>query len=81
MTLGGRWVSLGVALLGLLAPSAACAASPSTVYLDQAGLSEGVRPSSFRLREYHSADLHTLVNAAVSGQAGRGAPNFVVRVL
>jgi hypothetical protein len=36
------------------------------VYLDQAGLSEAVRPSAFRLPEYHSADLLTLVNAAVS---------------
>jgi hypothetical protein len=53
-------------LVGLLVPNAASAAAPS-VYLDQAGLSEAIRPSSLRLGEYHSADLHTLANAAISG--------------
>jgi hypothetical protein len=60
-----RWATAALALLGVLATSAT-AAVPPTVYLDQAGLSEAVRPSTFRLPEYHSADLHTLVNAAVS---------------
>jgi hypothetical protein len=54
----------GVCLL-LLAASAG-AALPPTVYLDQSGLSEAIQPSSFRIPEYHSADLLTLVNAAVS---------------
>lgn len=55
-----------MAALMLLVPSAASAATPA-VYLDQAGLSEAVRPSSLRLGEYHSADLRTLANAAISG--------------
>lgn len=61
--------SLGGALIllvGLLASSAASAAVPSPVYLDQPGLSEAVRPATVQLPEYHSADLHTLANAAVS---------------
>jgi hypothetical protein len=69
-TLGRRWrlviLGLATALVPLL-PSVATAAVPSHVYLDQAGSSEAVRPSSLRLGEYHSADLHTLANAAVSG--------------
>jgi hypothetical protein len=47
-----------------LALASAHVASP--VYLDQAGLSDASEPSAFRLPEYHSADLHTLVNALVS---------------
>ncbi len=66
----GRLLLLSCGMLvlagGLLSVDASAATSPA-VYLDQAGLSEAVQPSSFRLPEYHSADLHTLVNAAVSG--------------
>jgi hypothetical protein len=47
------------------APGASLAET-SPVYLNQAGLSEAVRPASLRLGEYHSADLKTLVNASVS---------------
>jgi len=54
-----------IALAGVIEPQTL--AATSSVYLDQAGLTEAVRPATFRLPEYHSADLHTLVNAAVSG--------------
>jgi hypothetical protein len=69
--IGNGWLrrlALGLLpLVGVLAAGTTSAASPPAVYIDQAGLSEAAQPSAFRLPEYHSADLHTLVNAAVSG--------------
>ncbi|MGH2852706.1 MAG: hypothetical protein ACRDLF_00735 [Solirubrobacteraceae bacterium] len=63
-----RGLALGlVPLVGVLAAGTTSAASPPGAYLNQAGLRTAVRPSFVRFREYHSADLHTLVNAAVSG--------------
>jgi hypothetical protein len=56
----------GVCLLWLTSAASASAATSATVYLDQPGLSEAAQPSSFRLAEYESADMHTLANSAVS---------------
>jgi hypothetical protein len=60
-------VVVALVLVSSLLTATASAVVPPTVYLDQAGLRTAVRPSVVRFREYHSADLHTLVNAAVSG--------------
>src|ERR1700726_3720530 len=65
-----RWSAalLVLALIPMvLVPTAASADPPPSVYLDQAGLSDAARPTALRFREYHSADLHTLVNASISG--------------
>jgi hypothetical protein len=60
------WLALALGLTAF-GPNIASAAMPSSVYLDQAGLSDAARPTALRFREYHSADLHTLVNASISG--------------